>query len=732
MAAGTEMFDRDDILDIIRNHCIDTDEGAGAVVLSAQKSGKSHLLDYIYRQRDEDKKAFFCWISVNSLSAKVLPGQKLSDGIFLRFFLQQLHQELCAYLAREQRRRDEASQELASDRQRLQTNDPADETVRALLQTRVQANEPYLADLNTLQNYKDTMAGLLTKGSTASTNDLYEFTDELFPKLKQMKRRVVVFIDDVHNIVKNHNFSPTLLSMLRAANSDGNLVPVLSSPIQLMHPSLHQRGERGDQTRSLFNDLKVEPLSSFTDEEALTFLTWPQAPTPPLADDEKTYILELSGGSPHFLKEVRDRFLRNRPATPETRTRFESELGLSFEATFESIWRQCTQEQQMAAKSYAADPSATRDWGAIGCFLRGPGKPLARLFTSFVNGKKAEVDRDVIVSVPQALKVFQTALCVADPDVSHAIVTFLVTNRSKKQITVRLEAQLEQYSLTRPKVLNIPPNGEERFEMRVTMEKKATENLRNPAHTQIRYKVEQTSPSSTLLDEDAMFVKVLAVDQFTFARKDHVENTLLNFSWLIAAWVDGEADGIASVVTEVAAAVRALGMAPTGYPKVGGPAAEAEVMAQVSEIYAALRRRGIVYQSRTIAPFQDGNDFSQRVRLPSVSLANGCANCLDGAVLFASLLRAFDLDPVILFLPDHALVGWKMTRTAGAELRFLEITELADKDFAGACVTGEAIWARAKNLVAEDTPAEIQDMSNFAILVDIREVEQRHSGKLQI
>ena len=731
MAVATEIFDRDDIRDIIRSHCIDTDEGAGAVVLSAQKSGKSHLLDFLYRQRDEEKKAFFCWINVNALAAKVLPGQKLSDAIFLRFFLKQLHQELCAYLAREQRRRDEAAQELASDRQRLQANDPADATLRPFLQTRVQGNEPYLAELDALQSYKDGIATLLAKGA-ADTNELYEFTDELFPKLKLMKKRVVVFIDDAHNIVRNHSFSPALLSMLRAANSDGNLVPVLSSPIHLMHPSLHQRGERGDQTRSLFNDLKVEPLASFSDEQALTFLTWLQAPTPPLTDDEKGYILELSGGSPHFLKEVRDRFLRKRPATPEARVQFESELGVSFEATFESIWRQCTQEQQLAAKSYAADPSTTKDWGAIGCFLRGPGKPLARLFTAFVGGTGAQVDPDVVVLVPQALKVFQTALCVADPNVSHAIVTFVVSNKSKRPITVRLEAQLEQYSLTRPKVLNVPPKGEERFEMRVTMEKKATENLRNPVNTQIRYKVEQTSPASMLLAEEALVVKVLAVDQFTFARKDHVENTLLNFSWLIAAWVDAEANGIAPIVTEVANAVRALGMAPTGYPKVGGPAAEAEVIAQVSEIYAALRRKGIVYHSRTIAPFQDGNDFSQRVRLPSMSLANGCANCLDGAVLFASLLRAFDLDPVILFLPDHALVGWKMARTAGAELRFVEITELADKDFDGACVTGEAIWARAKNLVADETPAEIQDMSDFAILVDIREVEQQHSGKLQI
>jgi hypothetical protein len=728
------MFDRDDIVDIIRDHCIDTDQGAGAVVLSAQKSGKSHLLGYLYRQRDEDKKAFFCWISVNSLKAKVLPGQKLDDEVFLRFFLKLLHDELCSHLAREQRSRDERTQQVTSDRLRLQANDPADADVLPFLQTRLLSNAPYLAELDALEKSKNEITALLAKGNTATSPDLYEFVDDLFPKLKRLNKRVVIFIDDVHDIVQNHDFSPTLLSLLRAANSDGNLVPVLSSAVQLMHPTLHQR-ERGDQTRSLFNDLRVEPLACFSDDEALRFLTWPQAPNPPLTDEEKAYILELSGASPHFLKEVRSRFLRNRPATSEDRKTFERNLSSSFEGTFEDIWQRSTPEQRTAARNYSGDASAAtaQDWGALGCFLRGPAKPFARLFGGFVSGKKAEVEREVVVEVAQALKVFQTALCVADPKVQHAIITFILTNKTTRQIDVRVEAEMEQFSLISRTLLTLPPSKKLQHEARVAIQRRATKDLTNPEDTQIRYKVEQVMPSGqVVIGENTPFVKVLAVDQFTFARRDHVQSTLLNFSWLIAAWVDAEAPGIAPIVTEVAKAVRALGMAATGYPTVGGPAAEAEVIAQISEIYAALRGRNIVYHSRTIAPFQDVNDFSQRVRLPSVSLANGCANCLDGAVLFASLLRAFDLDPVILFLPDHALVGWKMSRSAGAEPRFLEITELADKDFDGACQTGAAIWARVKGLVAQQTPDVIQDMSNFAILVDIREVEQQHPGKLKV
>ena len=50
---------------------------------------------------------------------------------------------------------------------------------------------------------------------------------------------------------------------------------------------------------------------------------------------------------------------------------------------------------------------------------------------------------------------------------------------------------------------------------------------------------------------------------------------------------------------------------------------------------------------------------SQRVRLPRQALEEQQANCLDGALLFASLLEAASLYPALVILPNHALVAWQ-------------------------------------------------------------------------
>jgi hypothetical protein len=193
--------------------------------------------------------------------------------------------------------------------------------------------------------------------------------------------------------------------------------------------------------------------------------------------------------------------------------------------------------------------------------------------------------------------------------------------------------------------------------------------------------------------------------------------------------VNTEDGGIQALATKaLQQAQKEIGRHASGYPNNSGPAADEAVTAQVRTLYHALRDRegGITYQNRNTVPFTDQfgdqTSLSQKVRLPARSLREGCANCLDGAVLFASLLSALDLDPVILFMPDHAVVGWKTARGSTAESRFLDIIEVSDpaKDFAAACKKGEALFEQVKHLVKDDSETEIMNPRSFAILVDIR------------
>jgi hypothetical protein len=111
------------------------------------------------------------------------------------------------------------------------------------------------------------------------------------------------------------------------------------------------------------------------------------------------------------------------------------------------------------------------------------------------------------------------------------------------------------------------------------------------------------------------------------------------------------------------------------------------VRAQVKAIYNTLRERGMAYISSVTVYGHHLGEIVQRVRLPRESLERRSANCLDGTVLFASLLEAASLKPVVVLLERHALVGWATSPDASA-FEYLETTAIADKSFEEAMALG--------------------------------------------
>ena len=96
-----------------------------------------------------------------------------------------------------------------------------------------------------------------------------------------------------------------------------------------------------------------------------------------------------------------------------------------------------------------------------------------------------------------------------------------------------------------------------------------------------------------------------------------------------------------------------------------------DVIAQARAIFNAVRNYGVSYVSSTVSCGQAG--FAQRVRLPRESIQSKSANCIDGAVLFASLFENIGLEPVIFLVPGHAFVGVKLSQ-ASHQVLFIETT----------------------------------------------------------
>jgi hypothetical protein len=120
----------------------------------------------------------------------------------------------------------------------------------------------------------------------------------------------------------------------------------------------------------------------------------------------------------------------------------------------------------------------------------------------------------------------------------------------------------------------------------------------------------------------------------------------------------------------------------------------------VKALYDALKNTGqITYVNSLIAFTPEEGLSTQRVRLPRESLQDKQANCIDGTVLFASLLEGVSLNPAIVVVPGHAFVGWETWRDSD-EWEYLETTMIGTHDFEAARKSGASTAAFFQQLAA--------------------------------
>jgi hypothetical protein len=108
-----------------------------------------------------------------------------------------------------------------------------------------------------------------------------------------------------------------------------------------------------------------------------------------------------------------------------------------------------------------------------------------------------------------------------------------------------------------------------------------------------------------------------------------------------------------------------------------------ETLKQVFALWSALQKRGLQYSSTTTTPGGSETVQSQYVRFIDQSLANTQANCVDGSVLFASLLRKISIEPFLVTVPGHMYVGFYLgagkSQFVGLESTVLGLPDIADE-----------------------------------------------------
>ena len=104
---------------------------------------------------------------------------------------------------------------------------------------------------------------------------------------------------------------------------------------------------------------------------------------------------------------------------------------------------------------------------------------------------------------------------------------------------------------------------------------------------------------------------------------------------------------------------------------------------QVAALWRILHERGFQYSSITAnSGYNEGKGlFSQTVRTFDNSLKTNQANCVDGTVVFASVLKRMGIRPIMITVPGHCFLGYYADDTTTSNIHFLETTMLSDKTY---------------------------------------------------
>jgi hypothetical protein len=190
----------------------------------------------------------------------------------------------------------------------------------------------------------------------------------------------------------------------------------------------------------------------------------------------------------------------------------------------------------------------------------------------------------------------------------------------------------------------------------------------------VTYRVELGGEDEEDVDEQTATITLRSVNDCPFTI--YGGDTQTDVSYVFAGYVNEQHPFVDKVLRE--ALDRGIVDSFTGYQSNDA----AEVYRQVYALWDALSERDVRYSNITTSAAENQVISSQHVRLIDESINNAQANCVDGSVLFASLLRKIDIEPVLVFLPTHCYLGFYLD-PEGKQLVGLETTligSVADGD----------------------------------------------------
>ena len=278
---------------------------------------------------------------------------------------------------------------------------------------------------------------------------------------------------------------------------------------------------------------------------------------------------------------------------------------------------------------------------------------------------------DITVAV-NAMDSVLTSTYVQLPNLDITFIDFTITNPTDTPKTVIVESEIPGYTEKSINTVEVPAHGNITVGQTPTLRTSAIPQEKTTAS--LHYKV--ALADGPRIDEQSQNVNIYPKDTMVWGFDEDGE--WVDMTAYVAAWVTPHEPTIDTLVRKAADYHPEKSM--TGY-QCGDSCTEAEWVAdsnaQVKAIYTALKEDYQITYINSPTAFGKGNENPQRIRLPKESLSSKSANCIDGAVLYASAIESIGMHPHIITTPTHAFTCYDSKPDDSGQLICLETTMTA-------------------------------------------------------
>jgi hypothetical protein len=237
---------------------------------------------------------------------------------------------------------------------------------------------------------------------------------------------------------------------------------------------------------------------------------------------------------------------------------------------------------------------------------------------------------------------------------------------------------------------------------RISYDYDALERLVQPASENVYFRLFYGSVPLIEKKEIVRFHSVNEIPFYVASRWD--ENSVEDYTDYFAAYVNEDDPLIDTILKEALQIGTAEkigygnGFSFSGYQRKDADGdSSLSVDLQVLAIWSVFLKHNIKYSNITTTSTASGKINTQYVRTLSESFGNAQANCVDGSVLFASVMRKIGIEPYLIILPGHMLVAYLRNEDFSYEsLAFLETTMLGSVDISK-YTKDDSIFGKIKN-----------------------------------